>query len=150
MRNSSDIFCLNENVTDGCGMFSINGSCPMKLKRRHQNLQDECFEYGRSNVETFSGDVKAEKADLEQLDSPKELDEEQNDEIAQIDSSRGEPSKELRHRKMDFKKLNDKKSSEGVSSSSLARNPLTGAGIETEQYRRPKKQNPNRSEKWAW
>ncbi|CAG9864039.1 unnamed protein product [Phyllotreta striolata] len=152
----SDIFCLNDNITDGYGMFSINGSCPMKIKRRNKNQQqDECFEYGgtggrpapgEGGPAACCGDAKAEREDLEQLDSARSFDEPKEE------PCKGEPSKNppARQKKMNFKKIHDKKSLEAIAGSNMARNPLTGAGIEPSDYRRSKKENPNKRDKWEW
>ncbi|XP_028136321.2 uncharacterized protein LOC114331045 [Diabrotica virgifera virgifera] len=74
MRNASDIFCLNEDLTDGRQIFSINGYSPMKLKRRPRSSQSNGFVYGSSKpINNFEvGDKVMEKQDLEKLNGSDE------------------------------------------------------------------------------
>ncbi|KAG5891250.1 hypothetical protein JTB14_004364 [Gonioctena quinquepunctata] len=156
MRNASDIFCLNEDVTDGTQMFSVNGSCPLKIRRRTQPRENECFEYGRSIIseELDRGDAKPEKVDLQKGDLENLR---MADELEKASAAKGDEETTRRdgivagtsysHRQMERERGSVQ--SPSVTMSNMQRNPLTGAGMEIKQHKKPKK-GLEKSEKWVW
>ncbi|XP_072384132.1 uncharacterized protein [Diabrotica undecimpunctata] len=201
MRNASDIFCLNEDLTDGRQIFSINGYSPMKLRRRPTSSQNNGFIYGSSRpIDNFEGgDKVTERHDLEKLNVSdegieqdvnvvdnlnelnlnEEIDEtdeippmhEVGDDTNVLQSSRSVPVTPIDTREFNIvsersaastarKSINSGKkkssrekpstSSEGVLCSSMLRNPITGVGMETTEYRKAKKGIGSKNQKWVW
>ncbi|XP_057654618.1 uncharacterized protein LOC130892927 [Diorhabda carinulata] len=186
MRNASDIFCLNEDLTDGNEMFSINGSCPMRLRRRPIPQQNDCFEYGRSNIDKYEGgDAETERKVIEALDLSEgcpDQDIDKSDTPRSVLNSTRPPSEcsavtdnnnpdipesiqqdktpsefsvitnrnEKRNGGNRKTKNVRKNEPDNVSISNMSRNPLTGAGMEIEQHRKPKKGLGNKNDKWVW
>ncbi|XP_074037085.1 uncharacterized protein [Leptinotarsa decemlineata] len=155
MRNASDIFCLNEEVTDGTQMFSVNGSCPLKIRRRTQPRENECFEYGRctTSEELDRGDTRSEKLDLENL----EKSDDPEKPVDELGGKEPETLKELETpkepetpRESGCNKNNSNEKHTPISSSNMQRNPLTGAGMEIEQHKKSKKGQGFRGDKWMW
>lgn len=158
MRNASDIFCLNEDGTDGMQMFSVNGNCPMRIKRRNQLRENECFEYGRqtTNPEQSLGRGDVTSDTLESGDSNPgqtsregiEMDMELLHNLETQSSPQGDQRKES---ELQFHKINQgTDSKERVTASTIMRNPLTGAGMEIKEHRKPKKGSKNANDKWMW
>ncbi|CAH0550228.1 unnamed protein product [Brassicogethes aeneus] len=53
MHQDSDIFCLKETKAgenDGRGIFSINGSCSMRINRKPNAHHEDAFQYGSINM----------------------------------------------------------------------------------------------------
>lgn len=160
MRNASDIFCLNEDGTDGMQMFSVGGNCPMRIKRRNQHRENDCFEYGRQAVnpeQTLGkGDVVADKLESGQKLNAEEAAMMEGDEIdleisQNLESQASPMGDQSKESELQFHKLNQTSGSKGgVTTSTIMRNPLTGAGMEIKEHRKPKKGSKNSNEKWTW
>ncbi|KAF7268443.1 hypothetical protein GWI33_018452 [Rhynchophorus ferrugineus] len=175
MRNASDIFCLKElkdGDTNGTEMFSVNGKCQLTKINRRRNLhtQSTTFEYGTispsklypdrikemvpsqyeqtEDIEQNDVEIDDIKEQLSELELCKEEmdDNEKSEDIDDICSMKSTPEKNSKG------KPSIKKATVGegqVSCSAMTRNPLTGAGMETEQFKKSKK-GSSRREKWSW
>lgn len=151
MRNDSDIFFLKEDDGNSGNLFSINGSCPMKIRRRRQTPQNDCFEYGRSETKLIEDSPKLFSDDKDDHDteeavirhqSPNDDDETSEDKM--------EHQKECTEIEKRYEsKTQDKKNQSITATSSMTRNILTGAGMEIVMHRKPKK-GSNRREKNLW
>lgn len=141
MRNSSDIFCLNDDLTDGMQMFSVNGSRPMRISRRQTS--NAGFEYCSSDTVEKSPESEVPTQSDEGTD-PCSVREEYVDNASVFGDgdkpkeSPPEPKKSFK--KVSMKKCKDKTEPAAVSTSNMERNPLTGAGIEMEEHKKQKKQ----------
>lgn len=177
MRNASDIFCLKElkdGDTTGTEMFSVNGQCHLtKLSRRRLlHKGSSSFEYGsattnkptadlaevHNDANKFIDDAEEIKEDFEELHLGEEgagtsrsddivydnYGEEAGDQI--IPEKKTSPTKK---KSPVFRTLNPRNTEDKVSESAMLRNPLTGAGIEVETHRKPKK-GPKKNPKWTW
>lgn len=146
MRNASDIFFLKEDSGDSTNIFSVNGSCPMKIRRRRQTPQNDCFEYGRSQTELSEELQKGVHEDAEDNDTEEEgavlvsTDLEDRSDVMEKNVERKEQKIEM---KVPERKL------QSFATSSMKRNILTGAGMEIVEHRKPKK-GLNRREKGLW
>lgn len=159
MRNASDIFCLNEDGTDGMQMFSVNGNCPMRIKRRNQHRENDCFEYGRQTMnpeQMFAkGDVadkleSGEKSCVEEAETMKG-NETDLEILHSLESQTSHKSDDKKDSELQFHKLNRSSGSkEEVTTSTITRNPLTGAGMEIKEHRKPKKGLKNLNDRWVW
>ncbi|VEN35479.1 unnamed protein product [Callosobruchus maculatus] len=164
MRNASDIFCLNEDITDGMQMFSVNGSCPMRIRRRMRNQENDVFEYGRNN-NLLSEEPNPEMAGRGDVEREMEIPpgDSARDDLESIISDRGDLEVEAINKEAEAAKspmngaskssptklVNKKESIQRANPSNMERNPLTGAGIELPEHRRSKKalREPT---KWSW
>lgn len=148
MRNASDIFFLKEDNSDAANIFSVNGSCPLKIRRRRQTPQNDCFEYGRSQTElvddaaTFIHDFKDDNETEEEnaVLTPRDLEVKSEDLI--------EKKMEIQEEQLQ-PKAKGKTTIQSLTTSSMKRNILTGAGMEIVEHRKPKK-GLNRREKGLW
>lgn len=147
MRNASDIFFLKEDNGDSNNIFSVNGSCPMKIRRRRQIPQNDCFEYGRSKSDLLEVLPKGLHDDAEANEIDEEccafLSNERNE------KTEGDSANEIEKQEEEFETKKKERNVQSFSSSSMKRNILTGAGMEIVEHRKPKK-GPSRREKGLW
>lgn len=151
MRNASDIFFLKEDAGDAGHIFSVNGSCPLRIRRRKQIPQNDCFEYGRSKTELIEDQT---------LRAQETLDDNENDErgeyyeLPSIDPEKItdnilEDNREVVELQSETKMKTKEKNLQSLTSSNMTRNILTGAGMEILKHRKSKK-GSNRKEKALW
>ncbi|CAH1102719.1 unnamed protein product [Psylliodes chrysocephalus] len=132
MKNSSDIFFLKESENPSNDLWSIKGISPMKIRRRPSTAQNDCFEYGRNVLNGSDMDKAVEKNEVGEIPS--------NEDQA---GNAGKPAVgtisniECRQQKSLVKKTVPRQSDE-VSSSNMARNPITGLGMDINEYKFPK------------
>lgn len=149
MRNASDIFFLKEDDNRAGNIFSVNGACPMKIRRRRKtNTSNDCFEYGRAKCEFVEEKLAESLTDNQELVHI-------GDHLESIDKNdESELNEEMRKIKIDEteKRIEiDSKTTSGpsFSASNMSRNILTGAGMEIVEHRKPKK-GTSRNEKGLW
>lgn len=188
MRNASDIFCLNDSITDGTQMFSVNGSCPLRISRRRHTPENDCFEYGRSTTNLMKDNPIPE---IPSIDDPvyatDEADERYSQRLESVRSSKGDVEDNPKYDEREIGECNEEDDSQSIASevrasgstsknksktrkgskvsqvmkipngkeespttTNMKRNPLTGDGIQLEEYRKPKKGPGNRKDKWLW
>ncbi|CAG9765814.1 unnamed protein product [Ceutorhynchus assimilis] len=175
-RNSSDIFCLKEpqaGDTRGTQMFSVNGQCQLSKvgRRRHLHSGSSSFEYGSHSPPPGDSAQVLQEPLMEEVEGIDALELHSDLHEAHLDSPRSDmavgtlsssacspstytsaassPNKFKRPAKTEFRKINSQKEEEKILPSVMSRNPLTGAGLETETRRNTKK-GATRQQKWTW
>nr|CAH7714463.1 unnamed protein product [Callosobruchus chinensis] len=146
-------------------MFSVNGSCPMRIRRRMRNQENDVFEYGRNNTNLL-GEEPNEMADRGGLEREIEMPsgDSARDDLESVISDRDDLEVEAINKEAEAAKsqlkgapkssptkfVNKKEGIQRVNPSSMERNPLTGAGIELPEQRRSKKGLREGNSKWSW
>nr|CAI5854790.1 unnamed protein product [Callosobruchus analis] len=147
-------------------MFSVNGSCPMRIRRRMRNQENDVFEYGRNNANLLGEEPNAAMADRGDLEREIEIPPEDSarDDRESIMSDRDDLEVEAINKEAEGSKnqmkgaskssptkvINKKDGIQRMNPSSMERNPLTGAGIEVPEHRRSKKGLREANTKWNW
>ncbi|CAH1958678.1 unnamed protein product [Acanthoscelides obtectus] len=145
-------------------MFSVNGSCPMRIRRRMRNQENDVFEYGRNNnfisEEPNSDTVDRRDLEREMEDAPGDT---ARDDMESVISDRDDLEVEAINKEAEAAKsqiaspkssptkiVKKKDGIQRANPSNMERNPLTGAGIEVPEHRRSKRGSRETSSKWKW
>ncbi|XP_060536207.1 uncharacterized protein LOC132708103 [Cylas formicarius] len=148
MHNSSDIFCLkdlDEDNSNGTQIISVNGQCSLRQNRMRRDLHaGSSFEYGSTSArqrEDIMGTDRSKPDTSDQIEK-NILDETRKEDIHRLpDKVESGLCKAPEPTSLPAQHL--------ISESAMTRNPLTGAGMEVELHKKPKK-GASKDNKWVW